>query len=592
MDALRANEKLIELHGEGAESAGGVKDWQADRLASSLARIEDLFDQALAFQKSNGPVGDDVAQKVQAALADVRTIAGRDEKSLTTLREYSGRFVAAAQDLKVSSYPQGPVTALANLLSQEFAQSDYHSLSKAECTMDANAERLSQRAHAMVRAGYIQEQDLQGVEVAVTALQSANALASERFHALAESVSGVEQFKPALPDTSVFQGGYGSSKINVHEDEAILSIGNRPEPVVEVFSHELGHWLARNKSASMLQEGARNIVALGGAEAALVEKLLPIDTLTPERLADPRSILGQEIGQGSGRSISGLSLVHEMQADILSIAAEHAEFGKAAALATAYELINFRRVEQISGLAEHTELLREGPVDAREIRFTSAHHTTLAVQEFAARVEAGDLDKVKTPAQFDKLVGETVTLALVKEYAQSRAAELNVHHIEDGRVVPGLPPELSMVDVLAAEMLTNLRHPVGAPTILVTAEESKRLPPDAQLAELNVLGRISGGDLAVFHLSTKAPDGVLLPAIAEGTVRIGGHEVDTRLAPFASTVAEQGQQFMDKIAASPVLQVPEGTPRTEIGRQERQAQEMERSGVSTVTLADGAGMAM
>lgn len=61
MDALRANEKLVELHGESAEAAGGVKDWQADRLARSLAQMEALFDQALTLQKANGPVSADVA---------------------------------------------------------------------------------------------------------------------------------------------------------------------------------------------------------------------------------------------------------------------------------------------------------------------------------------------------------------------------------------------------------------------------------------------------------------------------------------------------------------------------------------------------
>jgi len=600
MDTLRANEKLVEVHGPSAEVSGGVKDWQADRLAQSLAKMDALFSQALALQEKQGPVSADLAHQVTTTMTDLRTIAGHDAQSMQVIRGYADRFNDSAESLKLAENSKAPVAALALLARNEFVRNDYYGVSADACGSAPALERLCERSRAIVGAGYIHERDLDGVRVAVTSLESANASVAKSFQVLAEKSYGSFLPTASVESESYFAPDPAAPRIVINENQSKGIRPDRPEPVVDTFSHEIGHWLNRDKSATLLQAGAEQLRAAGGANAVAVDKLLPRESLTPDNLLkEGRGIIGQEMWRVSdGTSVRWLHMVKEMQGDIMSIAAEHAEFGRPAALALSANIVAMRDKERLDGLQADTIALRQGPEDVRGVRFAEEHHTSTAVREFAARIQAGDLDKVRTPEQFDRLMGETLASAVVKQYEQVRTAELNVHHIENGKVVPGLPAGVDMKDVLAAEIAANLRHPAGTPTVLITAEESKRLPPDAQVAALNVAGRLPSGDEAKFQLSTRAPEGLSMPVVQKGTVNVGGFDIDNRMAGFAKEVVSQGEAFGKSLenSATKSLSQPASPgalgAAAELGSQAQQGQQKLQEKASAESAPKAVEMAM
>jgi len=604
MNLSRANEKPIEQHGDSAESAGGVKDWQVDRLATALVRLEDLFNQAIAEQERHSPVGADVVLSVKSTMNDLRQVAMQDPQSLRTIAAHAEALVADSERGKVANYfgegaeKNTAVATLALAANAEFAKSTFYGISKDACGADIRLERMCQRAHALVRAGYVGEKELVGIEVAITENSSSNAKAAETFHTLArqasptalravvdEKASQVDQLSMFKDDLSkVLPLPANQPTITVNADQSRESLADRPEPTVDMFSHEIGHWLARDKAPAMLAAGVDMVKSSGGPDATLVVKFFPPADLEPQRLSmlaeQKGGVLQQEIRSmellGRNIPVSWLATAKEMQGDLMAIAAENAEFGKSAALVQANVLLGMRDNERVGHLATLTAELRTGETKPDQIRFTEEHYTSAAIRDFTDKVREGALDKVHTPEQLDRLMGESVVRGLMEQYTQARSAELNVHHLENGRVVPGPPAGIDMKDILVAEMARKMQHSIGQPTVLLTDEQARRLPQEAQIAELNLSGWQADGQDVRYHLSTMAPKGIEMPAISPGTVKVGEFEVTQAMAPFARDVLERSDSYREAPAPGRAADVDARAPSdasikvADLGSQEQQ----------------------
>jgi hypothetical protein len=228
---------------------------------------------------------------------------------------------------------------------------------------------------------------------------------------------------------------------------------------------------------------------------------------------------------------------------------ENAVSGKVAALDSAHKLASVRDLEQLDALAQATEQLREGTAPTL-VRFGEEHHTSAAVRDFAERIKNGDLDKVQTPQQLDKLMGESIVRGLVQEYTSVRGAELNIHHIENGKAVPGPPAGVDLKSVLAAEMNSKLEHVPGMPTYLLSEKPAGANGASAVALEVEGRAGESGQNL---WLTTKAPEGVSPAKVEKELQEFQGRVIAGPMLPLAkeALAASQGKELGVTAPGSP-----------------------------------------
>jgi hypothetical protein len=565
MNLSRANEKPIEWHGDARIPAGGVQDWQADRLAVALGKLESIFNAALAEQQRQGPVSAEVALQIQATVSDLGKAAHAGRESfhsvLTTTERLVGRleFEGAPQQLKAGSSTEHIVGQLAQLANQEFATSTFYGISEGACQDEARLQRMCERAHALVAAGYVGEKELEGVRVAVTDTTSIQARAAGAFHRIAETADLLLPVKYSEDSRSYFRdngekfGGSASvPTITISKDESREFGGKAPEPEVGTFSHEIGHWLARDKTGEILSAGVDAVRDVGGPDASHLDQFYPKSDLSQKSLSvialQDGGILTQSMRfhevSGTSVPVSWLKMVYEMEGDLMQIAAENAEFGRGAALVLGSTVADFRDKERLTDLAGATEELQSG-VDPTKVRFAEEHFTSAAVRDFTDKVREGRLDQVHTPEQLDKLIGESIVRGLMSEYVQVRSAELNIHHIENGTVVPGPPPGVDMKDLLVAEMAHKVINVPGHPTLVLTAEDLKRWPEAVNAESLNLPGPGQGATGEKVYLSQLAPEGVTMPAMMKGTQEVAGFTVANSMASLAKDIVARADAYRD-----------------------------------------------
>ena len=603
MNLSRAKEKPLESHGQSSPAPGGVLDWQSDRLAQSLAKMDALFTTAFDEQRKHMPGTAEGLVQAQAVLEDIAQTAKNDPASRRGLVEASEEFVKKIEGanlpnmIKEGKDPAIIATlgaSLAYVANAEFSKSTFYGISEDACKSEAKLTQMCERAHALVKSGYIGAKELEGVQVALADSQSVKARAADAFASITRNNGLREQVTSQEPGHSYFKddfakliGGPSENKpsIHVNADQASVMGGTRDEAIGRVFSHELGHWLTRDKSPEILAAGVAAVKAEGGPNAAYLDQFVKPADLTAKTLdmaaTSNGGILTQAIRplalESGAVSVSWFKAVKEMQGDIMAVAAENAIGGKVAALAKAEDIASFRDKERLGDLAESSKLLSNSPekaklveegLDPSKVRLAEEHFTSHAVRDFADKIRGGELDAVKTPAQLDKLMGESVVRGLLSEYTQVRGAELNIHHVENGKILPGPPAGVDIKSVLVAEMANNLQHRVGEPTVLLTAEQAQGLPKGAtaptpngrgefnpaQAVSLTVQGSGPDATPTKFHLSSVAPAGMSMPQVSRGTQEIGGHKIADVLAPFAREILAGSRE------ASSSLSLDKGQP--------------------------------
>ena len=569
MKLARAKEQPLEYHGDQSTPPGSVRDWQVDRLVSNLAKIQEVFDQAVAAQSKVAPVSQESVMAFQAGLQEITSAAKIDDRTLADLTATTDRIVSTLDSPFAKTVIFGEqesaeaVMKVEMLAHKEFGTSTFYGISQDACNANVKLERLCERAHALVAAGYVGEKELEGVRVAVTDVHSIKARASEMFYSSAVRLGMSPKDFPPLQEESY---SYFSQRlvgdkdpiIKVNVNEAKNSNGRHADPVVATFTHEVGHWLARDKTEEMVRAGIDAIRASNGPNAQHLDKFFPAEDLanTNSRVhpTDEGGILTQELrpnsilGPAFKGSTSWTALAGEMQGDLMALVGDKAEFGNKAALFHAAELISHRSNEAISGLerigADAATVVGQG-MEAN-IRFGEEHNTTAALVHFAEKIRSGELDKVQTPEQLDRLMGESIVHGLVEQYVQVRSAELNIHHLEDGKVVPGLPPGVDIRDVLAAEQSSiDFRYNAGEPTILLTEAQASNLPEGAARAELDLPGKDAGETGQRFVLADQAPEGINMPEISKDVQTVNGYEVAGAMAPFANEINSQREAYLE-----------------------------------------------
>jgi hypothetical protein len=578
MNLTRANERPLEARGDGNPLPGSVKDWQSDRLAAALVKMEQVFEQAFVEQLKTAPVPSDAVEALRATISDMKEAGAHDPKAAKELAEGAERFLSsyAVNQLLPQVARDGADTelvagVLAQVANREFAENTFYGVSQDACSRDVRLETMCDRAHALVKAGFIGEKELEGVRVSLSDPDSAKARAAESFVGIARA-AGIQMTEGETEvSSSVFVDDLsklGLAKtaptIYVDKTESAEFLKSDQAATAKVFSHELGHWLGRDKIPEVLAAGVESMKAAGGQEAAVAAAFFKPGDLSREKLdtlAHPGGgVAVQPIKsfvdeKGNVQSLSWTRTVKEMQGDLLSLAVEHVVSGKAAALASADTLISERQLRHLDVLQVATEQLKNGQ-DPRHVRFGDEHNTSAAVAHFAERIKAGDLDRVTTPQQLDKLMGESIARGLVAEYSAARGAELNIHHVENGRAVPGVPPGVDLKAVLAAEMNSGLSHVPGTPTFLLTEKPPAAAFNNAPGVALEV-GKLDGsGPTQSFWLTTKAP-GVAVPEISKGTQEIAGREIAGTMVALAKDVlaASQAKEHSTQAAPAPASSV-------------------------------------
>lgn len=567
MNLTRAAERPLEFRGPPDPTPGSVKDWQSDRLAEALLKVEQVFEQAIVEQIKTAPVPSAVYNQLQSTFEDMKKAGSRDPLAAKELTDSALRFLASYEVSQV--LPQvirdgadteliaGQIAAVAN---REFAQNAFYGVSQNACSNSTRLEAMCDRAHALVKAGYIGEKELEGVRISLSDPESARARAAESFAGIARTagltnLEGATEVSRSLfvDDLSKFGMSRSEPTIYVDKTEAAGFLTSDPAATAKVFSHELGHWLGRDKIPEVLGAGIDAMKAAGGQDAATAAAFFRPGDLDRDKLSTltqpggglpAQELQVLQFTDAKPVSLSWTRTVKEMQGDLMALAIENVVSGKAAALETADRLIAEREVRHLDVLALGTEQLKNG-ANPKQVRFGDEHNTAEAVKDFAARIKAGDLDKVQTPQQLDKLMGESIVRGLVKEYTAVRGAELNIHHVENGRAVPGLPPGVDLKAVLAAEMNSGFQHIPGTPSFLLSEKPAPALFNNAHGVPLEVGGR-DGSPSQSMWLTTKAP-GVAVPEIPTGTHLVGGREVAGTMVALAKEAVAASQ---DKVLAN------------------------------------------
>lgn len=619
MNLSRENEKLLEVHGDAEATPGSVFDWRADRLGWNLARMDEVFSKAYEEQAKTGPVQVEGVLQLQATLNELRAAIGRDDHTVDGLITTTDRVLARfdqseATRFSIPGEPDKPLARAVVDAQAEFGTSTFYGVSTDACNAETKLEKFCERAHALVAAGYVGEKELEGVKVALTDMSSlkartAFALSDAAFKLGAESAMppSKEETFSYFSDTKRDIAGnvVGSDpRIIVSADEARVSSPGNPEAAAQTFAHEAGHFLKRDKAADMLQAGVAAAKEAGDLDPKMLDKFFPeADLKGASRLLsliaiDKGGLLAQPLRQvpGTSVSISWQKAVQEMQGDLMEIASEKALNGNAAALRHADSIIAFRDDERLSDLAADSRLLANANANPETLKFAEEHYTAAAVENFKEKIRTGELDKVNTPEQLDKLMGESIVRGLLQEYTQVRAAELNIHHIEDGKAVKGLPDGLTLADFLAAEMSSDLRHVPGQPTLLLSEEQARALPDDAKAVQLSI-GRDGEPNSAVY-LTSQAPEGVSMPSVDGPTEKIGGYDIDASRAPFAQELAVHRDAHLDgpSMETGKSDQEIGGTissaPSTEIGGQEAHRAQASEQKAETAQVQAAAEMSM
>lgn len=531
MDANRAKERPLEYHGPNGPAPESVKDWHSDRLATAILSLENRLKETIAERHGKGLGNDNDDEKAAKGLENLRKAAASpsDRAELANLLEKEVQNQGGASQYGIMASPSGayaeklqaaggPLALAAFQASVSAHAVSYYGLNSETCQKGSTLELACNRAHALVSKGYIDGADLDKLEVAMLDKESARERAGHALHQIS-SAAGLPFYidEPTNDGSSVFNQDTHRVTVSKQQSHAMLPSREASSATTAVFSHELGHFLTKDKLLEVVDKGVQAIENQGGPDAVLArrfidvpEKYLKGEQRQPEKFNDQTGesgLIGRHIGEG-GNGATWVGAASEMYGDCLAIAAVKAEHGNEAALTLAHEF-GARRDQHHQEYLTAAQGVANGAKNIDVPFYGATHHTTAAVDQFIGAIKDGRLDAVKTPGQLDALIGEAVAKGLIAEYSQVRGAELNLWQVKDGVAVPGLPEGISKESLLIAELKTNLNRDPGHPKLIVPAEMLDRLPDDAKVSKLNV--RDNEGNFQTLNISNVPPSGIVMP---------------------------------------------------------------------------------
>lgn len=528
MDATRANELPLEQHGPDASKADSVKDWQSDRLAVMLTSLKDQLQAAIDAREAKGLHTEQLPGLAYMGLQTLESVA-KNPTERNQLADFLDKELVSsvprhAEAIQAGTYgkedffkePGIPLAMAAYGASSTASLPQYMGLSAGACAPGSDLEHICDRASALISKGYIGEAELGKLKIAVLDSDAIRERASSALYDVSRAAG--------LPDALPRQENRGESEFDIKSDQIVVSKqqsvqhmfpGHAPDKaVVDVFSHELGHFLAKDNLLATVAKGVEAIEQQGGKEGELARQFIN----PPDKYVQPGShpvyffedstgasgILGRQLGL---EAKPWASAAGEMYGDLMAVAAEKAQYGSKAGIDFANELAAQRDAHSadfLQGvqkgaptLAEHR---REAPL------YGETHHTTAALDHFRDAIKEGRLDAVHTPQQLNALIGESIAKGLIQEYAHIRTAELNLHHEQGGKMVPGLPEGVASSALLLGELKNQINPMPGAAKFVVSAEQYDKLPLEAQMGAIAI--KNEQGEKQTLHISSQAPDGV------------------------------------------------------------------------------------
>jgi hypothetical protein len=326
---------------------------------------------------------------------------------------------------------------------------------------------LKQAAQKLVELNMITEADLNRLSLRMTnpsqqtpeALKSSESAYEATGTGRREDLVAVDKENEAQGTSTNFSFATHGGNISVDEIESrsISPPSFQEHAVLSTFLHELGHGVRFSGSDHLEFDISE---AVKGTQAYQENPELVTN------IVNKALVQGSDMPAGHQRlEERWQTAVGEAYGDVFGVVALQALHGKEVALADLDAKIAFREKEY-KEVVQYAQQSGGGLVEG--------HHTTRALLSLRDQIENGETEAALKGGYAMDLIAENVAAGLLKEYEAVRMAELNPHHMKDGQILPGLPPEISKEEFLQADLNNFNGYKTGA-IVFVSKEEWQKL---------------------------------------------------------------------------------------------------------------------
>jgi hypothetical protein len=249
----------------------------------------------------------------------------------------------------------------------------------------------------------------------------------------------------------------GSISIDEIESRSISPPSFQEHAVLSTFLHEMGHGVRFSGSDHLEFDISE---AVKGTQAYRENPELVTNIVNKALVQGSDAPEGHQQLQERWQTAVG-----EAYGDVFGVVALQALHGKDVALADLDAKIEFREKEY-KGVEQYAQQSGGSLVEG--------HHTTRALLNLRNQIESGETEAALKGGYALDLIAENVAAGMLKEYEAVRMAELNPHHMKDGQILQGLPPEISKEEFLQADLNNFHGYKTGA-MLFVAKEEWQKL---------------------------------------------------------------------------------------------------------------------
>ncbi|MNR71844.1 hypothetical protein D3C71_25220 [compost metagenome] len=351
--------------------------------------------------------------------------------------------------------------------------------------------RLKEAAHGLAEAGLIEANQLNGVYLRVmnntTETPAEQKAAEDGLRALQARtfpLSAYEAENGQVQVSTTFFPPANTININEQQITSLLPGLSRDDNMRGAFFHELGHAVVPQEKLQALVQQVLNEHAAGDLETS-------------------HRVMAAVSPACEGKNLS--VVLGEMYADTFEGLAALATDGKEAALRDIDANLQLRHNELDRSILANAMNENSNPTRVGD------HHTTEALHLLRAAVSNGEAEKALSQGLGHELALEVTAQGYLREYENTRLADMNPHYFDGERLVPGLPDGVTREDLLVAE--------AKSPTMCQGSTGMTVLLPKGYLTEFEAAGgdiggsaRVGSGELAGHDLVVVA--GTTLPLYA------------------------------------------------------------------------------
>ncbi|MBC8737051.1 hypothetical protein F6X40_09540 [Paraburkholderia sp. UCT31] len=347
---------------------------------------------------------------------------------------------------RFSNYPAAPAPT---------SSTPFYRLDDASEVANPELANLKQTTVELVRAGFIDQKDIDGLSARLQdthEVTPADKRHEEAAQATTTSAHNALTAAEAKVHATLTISGYVdvARAINMNEEQtseiAADALGEKGA-LKAAFLHELGH---ATLPADKLMKEVFDSVKESGQHLPAAEAARLRAATEPHSRADDLS-----------------TLVKEMYADAFSTSATYVVSGTK----DAEKVIG---AFQDARAREYGQTLSAVHAEHGSDTFVENHHTTEMLNILDQKFKSGEAQKAIDSGHAHEMLIDVVAKGYVREYENTRFSDLNVHHIENGKLESGLPQGVTREQVL----LEDARHPMAGPemsamTVLVPTETVK-----------------------------------------------------------------------------------------------------------------------